>query len=364
MPQYGRAEFLPGASDPNLARAAHNWLMENEPSQAMHNIGQLASDGNVAAQFFANRIYNDPFGTTELSKIERLNLFPPVEGDTRDSRFRPYEIEHASFPILSLRFDLDFDQPLPQILEAADMLFEAGFKQALYGQFLIAFQNADIDIEAFEIGSRYVLPTDRHSIDYWGFLILAMSARDTFADKKRAISWIKPAEDLLEQIGFYETLRSGGFSALRVVGLSLAHKLPHVATELDTSDFASVVYNFRRIAEKEEGSSDITSDRLTDIGTYVEKTLEQAPYLRPARDLCALACGKEKEVCLGCIILTRDYRTSIEQHLEAVITAEKFYTSLRAQREVLSNVRHRLRDAGSLYGLFPSCLKRVVLQEK
>ena len=79
-----RVDTLPGIDAPDFTAAVEKWLAEEDPREALREIGRLASSGNEAAQYFANQLFRTGWRqASQITHDEMLKAFPRTADDER-----------------------------------------------------------------------------------------------------------------------------------------------------------------------------------------------------------------------------------------------------------------------------------------
>ncbi|MEO1313946.1 MAG: transposase [Pseudomonadota bacterium] len=153
-PGLARAEPLPGVDDPALVAAAEQWLAEDDPIEALREIGRIAVAGNLAAQHFANSVdlYERGFGSaTPMSRSERLKLFPPSAGDDRTVKTRPYEVDFALSPALAATRKIGITVPLAERIAVTETLLSGGLRQVALSNTTQDLSTRPNEVEVFQL---------------------------------------------------------------------------------------------------------------------------------------------------------------------------------------------------------------------
>lgn len=321
------ADPIPGMEDPALQDAVARWLNEEDPIEALREIGVMASQGNLAAQFFANRVrgWRDTEAERNLSRDDFLDLFPPVPGQERRG-FRPYDLPAGAVPGRS-HFDLDAETPVEEWERAMISADEGGFHRRMLGCLIAANNQLGPQPEIFEALVDRIHPSYPRSIEYWGTLAFQMALAELMPERAGDEEWETDPRDLFLQSGFYEAFEAGNWTALKVVA---------VDTLYGSSTFQEL-HSDPRIALVASiiGRSGISETDAAAVGQFISGTLEHSPFMEPILLACRETCGDDHLTCMAAgagSLLYRHYRTSF---LEPIVDPLDYYQSPRAARDVL-----------------------------
>ena len=349
--QTAQAEAIPGQSDPALTDAIARWLAEDDPIEALRDIGELAAGGNIAAQVFANAISYQTwtFPPDFQDRDAQRSLFPPTADDDRDRRFRPYRIDEATIPLFAARTVFASGSDVDEMAQALATIAEAGRLTEAFGFFMQANNQSGTSNPAyFEALEPFANASQRRVVEHWGLLHLeiARQAIPSLSESGFA-EWPRSPEDMLRATGFFEALEAGQWMALISAAPFAGEPAHELAPWLDHPRLELVRTLWRA------GANDAASvDDLTTLGEWI--AADPAPYHDPLQRVCAAACGPDHLQCVGAGTLAYLNRSQILTTLEPLVSATQFYASPRADQELRLTIGYRQDEM--MDGL-PQCLR-------
>lgn len=374
IPSAAVAEPLPGADDPALRAAALRWLNRENPVEALAEIGQMAAEGNVAAQLFANGVfYSNTVTLDGLTPDALRELFPPspdaAPRRSDDARYtRPRRDEEGPF----LEWRRSDDATAEQWSTAIAGYFEAG--RVYLAQFGIewAMPTSAFPARIAEEAPRYFHSGEAMAEAYWRTLFFEMYEREAAWWRFVFGPWFSvPPAELLKTSGFYEAVEDGLWPAVFAAAI-MARDLSEapdrvsdpsndwVADLAAVTDHPNVVrvvrarraYDTRRYRLLGPGP---TAEDLLGIGRMVEAGLDRTPYLQPMVGACAQACGEQTTICIGAASVLRVRGRPLTRWLEPMLEADVVHASERAVDEVLARIVEIARDPDWAQPL-PGCI--------
>ncbi|MEM7721844.1 MAG: hypothetical protein AAF376_05680 [Pseudomonadota bacterium] len=351
------SDALPGSDDPALAAAAERWINDEDAIEAMIEVGALAADGNIAAQYFANRMYylHDFDNPNRLSRDELVALFAPLEGDSRSRRFTPYHLTGQGHAALDARLEINADLDAETWIEMAEVMLAAGFRQSVLSEFTANAWSSSrrLASELMPYISDIAQPTDRATRDLWGYLAIEMAGMEIFPDPDREALWTVHPGDWLERTGFYTALEEGSWStALAVTLWSQSTFVPDSAA-LDDSPVVRIVEIYNTILAHDQSAS---ADEIDEFGSYLLTQAETLPYLRPNARVCRTACPSDAANCMASGTMVNLGNFIRPRSFEPVLSEDVVYGSVVAERGVLARVASLVEMELELPLALPQCL--------
>lgn len=352
------AQSIPGADDPRLREAAYSWLEERDILESIEQIGQIASEGNLSAQMFANRLYRS-FSHRDfplMARDARLTLF---RGGIEPSNlfFSPFHIDRDSNLWLSAHRDLSSYQSADDWIAAADTLLAAGMRQQVVEYLEIALANfTPINMEVALFAEPLLTPSDNTFADLHYFFFFEQAIIDFALAPNRAERWDSRPWSEERERRFLAALQDGRWSAIRLTGLML-----NLDPELD---FPGVDEEWlRRISDirifalfAHENIEPPTQSELAGLGEILLRDADLSPYLRPFRSVCSAYCGDVLSECMGAFVSMAHGRSSTAAALEPIIAAEDYFNSDRAGGNLLHNLQIQLENGRGRHMPLPTCL--------
>lgn len=351
-----QAEQIPGIDDPALSVAAEQWLAEVDPLDALRDIGSLAAAGNIAAQFFANQVFHSLSAMDDLTRPQRLDLFPRSPQDGRRARFSPYQIDAKLAPALAARSAIRNDMNPADWIALTEAMLAADMRQTALDNIGFALQVGSLNVEVLEFATDHLAPADPQITDYWISLILEIHRRKFFdRDEAHIARWSDEPWELLRRTGFFAAVEEGLWPAL------LAGMFTSDATLEEFKPFERLNIDVaRRLFVAAHGQDDFDpshyAEDISELGRLVLGSVEQTPYLRPLVVLCSEKCPDDHAQCVVAGLLNGFGKSHVARRLEPVIPAKTYYASSRAIDEVRSNLAARLNGQVMQRALMPQCM--------
>ena len=350
-----KAEPIPGADDPALQRAAMAWLSAETSTEALHQIGTLAVDGNIAARHLANLIFaiHLSFEFPHLSRSERRELFP---ADPSGRTFQPYWLERSDVVALAALDRMREAATAEDWIAAADIALAAGLRRRVLDQLRYDLPSRpDINIEIALAFEDILDPDDREMSDLWFFFLFEQELRTAFPDATRAARLAGPAWNDARERRFLAALSEDRWSALRVAAaMSLPDlfdvRIPISAARADQLRRLGAIAQYARFETDHPAPSPAEMEQL---GTILLHDAERSLYLRPLRNACLTHCAASAPDCMARGVLAGfDDATAFLSSLEPVIRPEDHFASPQSVAVLLGLVAHHQSDHWPL----PVCL--------
>lgn len=352
------AQSIPGTDDPRLREAAYSWLEERDILESIEQIGQIASEGNLSAQMFANRLYRS-FSRSDfpqMARDARLTLFRGgIEPSNRS--FSPFHIAQESNLWLSAHHDLSSYQSADDWVAAAGTLLAAGMRQQVVEYLEIALTTfTPINVEVALFAELLLTPSDNTFADLHYFFFFEQAIIDFSLAPNRAERWESRPWSEERERRFLAPLQDGRWSAIRLTGIML-----DLEPELDfpgvDEEWLRRVSDIRRYALfAGENIEPPTRSELAGLGVILLRDADLSPYLRPFRSVCSAYCGDVLSECMGAIVLMAHGRSSTAAALEPIIAAEDYFNSDRASDNLLHNLQIHLENGRGRHMPLPTCL--------
>lgn len=310
-----QAQAIPGQDDPALAQAIARWLAADDTPGALQEIGQLAADGNVAAQVFANRVYRLAWSYPPgfEARADRMALFAPLDPDTT-RRFAPYPGAGDGIAILDLGYDPAMD--VGDVTATVTTLAEAGMVRAAVSELSSALNQRGLHTSPLVPIVPYITADDPTALTYWGLTIAAISHRNALPHL--AQDWTTQPEEILSESGFFEALADGRWWALLAASFSPPGR----------GSLGPLLDNDPRIIAIRAFDTEVMGQLIeADTATHGLARLVQ---------LCTATCpANARASCIAGGAMTRIVPGAALSQLEPFVSRDAYVTSPRAEQELV-----------------------------
>ena len=369
------AQPIPGADDPSLQDAAEDWLTGDAPAEALWRMGEIAQEGNIAAQILVNRIYRNyvPSDFPDLDRAGRRDLLPPdrIGYPPKFQVFeQPFRLSVEPMAMEASR-QIGKASSFEEWRALAERLRAAGMERDLATAevFAISPTGPEFNIEIvrhvekslpvdLEVQKQVLLYRFREAV-LLPYLVETSFGERAEAAQRRLSQWGgSPWRD--EDSRTLEALLQQG----RWAAIELLYYMQSLDPEIgDRLGFISQYDWTFEIIEKVAISRDRagtmpTSAELSRLGALITADAALTPYLHPLARNCARYCDGEFDECMARGTLGGLAGLGMTGSLEPVISDAAFFRSPRGVAGLMSSIPlyASQREQWGHKNLLPQCL--------
>ncbi|MHA3977958.1 hypothetical protein ACW9UR_09770 [Halovulum sp. GXIMD14794] len=340
LPTLATAQTIPGADDPRLRAAALAWLNDEDPAADVRRLGELAAEGNIAAQLFINRVVllQIHFDFPLLDRKERLALLAP--GDDPDRfRYGRYLIDRELVP----KDRMWSAETQEELAEAGQTLLDAGQRdRALWNVAGMPMNRPDIDIEAVKWAETWVSTGEQAKTVLWAFRIsesrlLEYSEESNPAKvAERRARWGEPPWNSRVEQEFLQALSEGRWTAI-YAALLTAQLAPDLIPPGEQREKIERWHDIwlKTLPRSRGDAPNISPTELESLGQAILDDAEDTPFLWPLRNACRQHCSGEIRHCVATTAVKGMNTNYSEPGMEPVLTTQEYFASNRAARSML-----------------------------
>jgi len=346
-----KAEHFPGQTDPAFVAAVDQWLNTDDPVSAAAEIGQIAADGNVAAQFLGNILWRNPgWYDPEISmtREERLALFPPAGDGSGTARFQPYNMDMMPTPDFAALRSIQGDTEPDELFRAAQTMLDGGMRTGALHMVTSAWADErNLDDAVLAFAAEHITLADSAIGDFWTSLMIERVAAETFPVDQPDLERAAAFERFLAETGYFSAVQNGHWLAIRVAAFEAF--LRQGGTSPPDLDLDPNVAAVMRITLDTAENVEVVDENWQIAGRLVFNSSSQIPDLRPLVTICNAYCSGHEAQCAGWGAMNGFERSLAVTRFEPVIDAASYLSSARAVDERLGSIRH----FGALPNAFP-----------
>jgi hypothetical protein len=367
------AQPIPGADDPYFMDAVADWLEDEDPAEGIWELGEIAQNGNIAAQLLVNRIYRlyVPWDFPSLNKAERRELLPPdvIGFPPKFQVFEtPFRIEQQP-DVIEAEIGIQNASTFEEWRRLAERLQDAGMDRVLSNAIILSLapKSDDFNIEVARYAENNWPLDAKVQIEILWFrffenlrLTIDPETHDKADDtQQRLLRWGGEPWRTEDRQTLGTFLREGRWRALERAHFMQKFDpgVQNEVTEISELDWAFEIMDAYGIFNTMQGPPP-TSAELSRLGSLVIADAARTPDLYPLATVCARHCDGQIDECAGRGALTQITGVDSSWSLEPVISDAALLQSKRGESVLMMNVLGYLRAVEDLGrpNFLPQCL--------